>query len=122
MDPGSILLAAAALLGTKAVEESTKHAVSDLWSALKAAVKRRNGADSPALQVLHDVELLPPDLLPPPTLATRISALHLTDDPEIVELLQRVESLLGQQASKSTQSAKTIVNINNSTLHNTTFN
>lgn len=120
MDPGSILLAAAAVLGTKAVEESTKLAVSDLWSELKAAIKRRRGADSPALQVLHDVELLPPDHSPHPALATRISTLRLADDPEVAALLQRVESLLGQRAPEVIESKRYI--FENNIFHNTTFN
>ena len=120
MDAGSILLAAAAVLGTKTVEESTKLAVADLWSALKAAVKSKRGADSPALQVLHDVEQLPADHSPPPALATRVSALRLADDPEVATLLQRVESLLGQRAPEVIESKRYI--FENNTFHKTTFN
>ena len=120
MDPGSILLAAAGVLGTKAVEESTKLAVADLWSTLKSAVKGRRGADSPALQVLHDVEQLPPDPSPPPAVVSRLSALRLADDPKEDALLQKLESLLAQRAPEVIERKRYI--FENNTFHGTTFN
>lgn len=120
MAPESILLAAAAVLGTKTVEESTKHAVADLWSALKAAIKSRRGADSSELQVLADVEQLPAGQSPSPALATRVSALRLADDPEVAALLLRVESLLAQRAPEVIENKRYIFTDN--TFHKTTFN
>lgn len=100
MDPASILTAALSILGTKAAEESTKHAVSDLWSALKSAIQRKRGADSPAIDVIDEVKRV----------SERVQSLGLADDPEIANVLKSLETLVIKQ-----------YNFNSNTFHNTTF-
>lgn len=121
MEPASILLAAASVLGTKAVEESTKLAVAELWSSLKSLVKGKRGVDSPALEVINEIEHHPaqtPPTPPTPMLSARVAALQLAEDPDIGPLLQRVEALLAQKAPGHIEKQYFI----SGTFHNTTFN
>lgn len=119
MDVASILLAAGAVLGTKAIEESTKLAVGSVWSALKSMIAGRRDGASPALEVIDVIERLPADTPPTPELVTRIEALRLADDPGIAALMQRLESLLVQRAPVQ---IKNQVNIHGGNFPNMTFN
>jgi hypothetical protein len=118
MDAASILFAAISVLGTKAVEQTTKLAVVDAWSSLKPMIKRKFGAGSPALEVLEEIERQPADTPATPMLTARVAALKLVDDPEIAALLRRVESLLAQQAPGFIEKQYNF----HGTFHNTTFN
>jgi hypothetical protein len=119
MDVGTILLAAASVLGTKAIEESTKLAVGDMWSTLKSTLARKRGADSPAIEVFDAIERLPSDARPDPALAQRIDALALPNDPEVDALLQRLEEFLRQRAPTSITAHNYFAG---GTFHHTTFN
>lgn len=94
MDVATVLVAAASVIGTKAIDESTKLAIADLWSSMKSAVKRKWGADSDAIDVIGEVERLPADTPPSPALSQRVVALELQSDPEIAAVLLRIEDQL----------------------------
>lgn len=119
MDVATILIAAGTVFGTKAVEESAKQSVAALWSSMKALVKRKRGADSDDLDVLDDIERLPPDTPPPPALEYRVKALQLDDDPDLRALLQSIETLLKEKAPAHIEKQ---YNFHGGTFHNTTFN
>lgn len=87
MDPASILTAALSILGTKAAEESAKHAVGDLWSKLKSVIQRKHGTDSAAANVIDEVKQL----------SERVQSLGLADDPEIAPVLKEMEALVIKQ-------------------------
>jgi hypothetical protein len=103
MDAASVLLAAGAVLGTTAIEESTKLAIGGLWSSLKSLVSARFGAGGPALAVLEEVESQPLDLPAPEGLTARIGALRLMDDPEVAALLKRIEAMVAERAPSHIQ-------------------
>jgi hypothetical protein len=120
MDAGSILFAAAAAVGTKAVEEPTKLLIADLWSALKAAIKRKRGEGGDALEVIGEVERLPANATPSAMLGQRVQALRLPDDPDIAAVLQRIEALLNERTSLLKEGSKTYV-FQNNTFTGTSF-
>lgn len=98
MDAASIVLAAGAVLGTTAIEESTKLAIGGLWSSLKSMVSARWGAGGQALAVLEEVEARPLDRPAPEALTTRIGDLRLMDDPEVAAVLKRIEQMVAERA------------------------
>jgi hypothetical protein len=119
VDVSSILLAAGTVLGTKAIDESTKLAVGELWSSLKSLLKRQKGGDTTAVEVLEQVERTPAGQSLPPALFQQIQTLNLTSDPAVNALLQQVEALLQQRAPNIIQKQN---NFYGGTFQNATFN
>lgn len=119
MDASTILMAAGAVLGTTAVEETTKRAVTELWGTLKSLVTRQRGAHSQAIVVLDEVACQPADSRVSPELSARVDALRLSDDPSIAALLQEFESLLRQRAPAVIEKQ---YNFNGGNFNNITFN
>ena len=119
MDPATIVIAAAAVSGASAVQEITKLAVAGIWSEMKAAIKRKFGADSTAIDVIDEVERLPAGTEPSPMLSNRINELGLANEPDIADALQRMETLLNERVPGAIEKQ---YNFYGNVFHNTNFN
>ena len=119
MDVVTVLAAAVGVMGTKAIDESTKLAVAEVWSLLKSAIKKKRGADSPALDVIDDVERTRPEQSVSPVLAQRVNALALGSDSDIASLIQRLDQLMAERVPPTVMKQ---YNFHGGTFNNTTFN
>jgi len=115
-----VLMQAAIILGSKALEESARISVREGWDALKEAIKRKFGTSSHAATVMEELPAAASIVaeLPPAnndavigSLAHRLQGLKLEADSDLQALVQRLDTILKSSVpANALQAASTVVN------------
>lgn len=99
MDPVSTaLIATSAAVATTGLTEVGKTALLDAYTALKAKIKQRFGHKHPIVDAIEAVEAKPASQGRQTTLVEEISEAHVDQDAELLQLAERVQKILGEQA------------------------
>lgn len=103
--PEVVLLKAATLIGSAALDEVSKRAVGDAWEALKAAIRRRLGADHPAPAVFDHVRNAAGNEIEMARQQAQLARLHLGHDPEVLRALEQLAVVVRQHSQELRVSA-----------------
>jgi hypothetical protein len=106
----SVLIQAAAILGSKALEESARISVREGWDSVKAAIKRKFGTASVAATVLEELPAAASVVAEVPaaartaaisSLVNQLQSLRLDEDSDLKMLVQRLEAILQSSVPQS---------------------
>jgi hypothetical protein len=97
MDPVAILLAAAAVMGNAALEETAKRSIGLAWEAAVGAIKRRFGADHPAPALVESLPAAAADEGRSAAIAKQLAPLPLNQDHAVQQAIERLAGVLVQQ-------------------------
>lgn len=104
-----ILLQAAAVIGNAALGEAGKRAVGDAWNATLAVIKRRFASDESAPELVNSLRAAAGDEAQTATIEQQLIPLQLGRDPEILEAIQQLASVMREQSqATNTVNAKEI--------------
>ena len=91
-----ILLQAATLIGSAALDEASKQAVGDAWGAAKSAIKRKFGIGNLASVLIDDLPDAAGNDTRMATIQAQLAPLHLERDAEVLKAIEDLAATIRQ--------------------------